>query len=271
MRQAAALRRLAVRLAFVIAVATSAAPCLSDVHESLGAGDTIRVTVFQNPDLTTEARLSDQGTIMLPLVGEIVLANTTTTTASARIAERLTHGKFLVNPQVSVSILEVRSRQVSVLGQVVRPGRYALDGTSSRLTDLLALAGGIDPTGDDTVVVMATRDGQAVRRTIDVPKMYRTGDLSQNLELQPGDAIFVPRAPVFYIQGEVQRPGAYRLEPEASVLSAISLGGGLTARGTTHGLKLHRRSSTGKLFTIPVTPSDRIQADDIILVRESLF
>ncbi|MGH8263891.1 MAG: SLBB domain-containing protein, partial [Steroidobacteraceae bacterium] len=209
--------------------------------------------------------------ITLPLVGEIGLANTTTTTASARIAERLKRGQFLVDPQVSVAILEVRSRQVSVLGQVVRPGRYPLDGTNTKLTDLLALAGGVDPNGDDAVVVIATRNGQPVRTTIDVPKMYRTGDLSQNVELQAGDTIFVPRAPVFYIQGEVQHAGAFRLEPEASVLSAISLGGGLTPRGTTRGLKIQRRNSAGILFTVSVKPSDRVQPDDIILVRASLF
>lgn len=244
---------------------------LADVREAIGPGDTIRVTVFQNPDLTTEARLSDKGTIMLPLIGEIALANTTTTTASTRIAERLKRGQFLVNPQVSVSVLEVRSRQVSVLGQVVRPGRYAVDSTNAKVTDLLALAGGVDPSGDDSVVVITTRNGQIVRTTIDVARMYRIGDLSQNVELQPGDTIFVPRAPVFYIQGEVQRAGSYRLEPDASVMTAIALGGGLTPRGSTHGLKIHRRSPTGKLVAIPVTLSDRIEADDIILVRASLF
>jgi polysaccharide export outer membrane protein len=248
-----------------------AIPCGADSRESLGAGDNIRVTVFQNPDLTTEVRLSERGTIMFPLIGEIALSGQTPTGAAARIAEQLKQGNFLKNPQVNVAVLQVRSRQVSVLGHVIRPGRFALDDTSSKLTDILALAGGIGPTGDDTVIVMISRDGDVNRLEIDVPKMYRSGDLSSNIEVQNGDTIFVQRAPVFYIYGEVQRAGAYRLEPNMAVVQALSLGGGLTPRGTERGLKIHRRMPDGTVQKLNAGPIDAVQADDVIYVRESLF
>lgn len=243
----------------------------ADSRETLGAGDSIRVTVFQNPDLTTETRISERGTIMFPLVGEIALAGQTPAEGGARIAERLKQGNYLRNPQVSLSVIQVRSRQVSVLGQVARPGRYALDDTSSRLTDILALAGGIGPAGDDIVTVITTRGGKIQKLEIDVPRMYRSGDLSQNIEVGNGDTVFVQRAPVFYIYGEVQRAGAYRLEPDMLVMRALSLGGGLTPRGTERGLKINRRAPDGSVRKLDAKLTDRVQPDDVIYVGESFF
>jgi polysaccharide biosynthesis/export protein len=243
----------------------------ADSRETLGAGDSIRVTVFQNPDLTTETRISERGTIMFPLIGEIALAGQTPTEGGVRIAERLKQGNYLRNPQVSLAVTQVRSRQVSVLGQVARPGRYALDDINSKLTDILALAGGISPGGDDVVTVMIARGGQVRKVEIDVPKMYRSGDLSQNITVESGDTIFVQRAPVFYIYGEVQRAGAYRLEPDMVVMHALSLGGGLTPRGTDRGLKISRRTPDGSVRKLDAKLTDRVQPDDVIYVGESLF
>src|SRR5882724_396801 len=217
----------------------------ADPRETLGAGDSIRVTVFQNPDLTTETRISERGTIMIPLIGEVALAGQTPTGGAVQIAEQLKQGNYIKNPQVSLAVIQVRSRQVSVLGQVGRPGRYALDDINSKLTDILALAGGISPGGDDVVTVTVARGSQIRKLEIDVPKMYRSGDLSQNIEVESGDTIFVQRAPVFYIYGEVQRAGAYRLEPGMTVMQALSLGGGITPRGTDRGIRLYRRDGTG--------------------------
>jgi polysaccharide biosynthesis/export protein len=109
--------------------------------EVLGPGDGIRITVFENPDLTTETRVSARGFIRFPLLGNVKLEGLTPVGASERIASLLKEGKIILEPQVNVSLLQVRSRQVSVLGQVVRPGRYALDETTTTLTDMLALVG----------------------------------------------------------------------------------------------------------------------------------
>src|SRR5260221_4778089 len=240
-------------------------------REALGEGDSIRITVFQNPDLTTETRISERGTITFPLVGEISLAGLTPVDAEARIADKLIKGKFVLKPQVSLNVIRVRSRQVSVLGQVARPGRYPLDDTSSNLTDILALAGGVSPTGDDNVTVMVRRNGKTAKMEINVPSMYRTGDLSRNLELENGDTIFVQRAPVFYIYGEVQRAGSYRLEPVMTVMQALSVGGGVTPRGTDRGLEIRRRKPDGTFLSVDAHLTDPVQADDVIYVRESLF
>src|SRR6267378_7602341 len=254
-----------------LAVMTLSVTAFGQSREILGGGDSVRITVFQNPDLTTETRISERGTITFPLIGEISLAGLTPAGAEARITEYLIKGKFVLKPQVGLNVVRVRSRQVSVLGQVARPGRYPLDDTSSNLTDILALAGGVSPTGDDNVTVMVTRNRKTAKLEINVPSMYRTGDLSRNLQLENGDTIFVQRAPVFYIYGEVQRAGSYRLEQAMTVMQALSVGGGVTPRGTDRGLKVRRKSADGKFQAIDAHLTDPVQPDDVIYVRESLF
>ena len=248
-----------------------AVPARPESREALGAGDTIRVTVFQNPDLTTEARLSEKGSILFPLIGEVTLGGQTPVDAANRIAARLKQGDFMKNPQVSVNVVQMRSRQVTVLGHVARPGKYALEDAGARLTDILALAGGIVPGGDEIVTIVSDRDGKVSKTEVDVPGMYRGGSSFANPVIQSGDTIFVPRAPMFYIYGEVQRPGTYRLEPNATVMHALSLGGGLTPRGTERGLKINRRMPDGTLKKVDVQPGDPVQPDDVIYVREGLF
>ncbi|HET7766798.1 MAG TPA: polysaccharide export protein EpsE [Burkholderiales bacterium] len=257
--------------ALCLAATTLSAVAFGQSGEILGEGDSIRVTVFQNPDLATETRISERGAITFPLIGEVQLAGLTPAGAEARIAERLVKGKFLVKPQVSVNLVQVRSRQVSVLGQVARPGRYPLDDTSARLTDILALAGGVSPTGDDNVTVTMKRDGKTITVDVDVPAMYRTGDLAKNIRLENGDVIYVQRAPVFYIYGEVQRAGSYRLEQGMTVMQALSVGGGVTARGTDRGLKIRRRGPDGTLRAVDARLTDVVEANDVIYVRESWF
>ncbi len=253
-----------------LAVMAASDKAFAQSRAVLGPGDSVRVTVFQSPDLATEARISERGTLAFPLIGEIALEGLTAQEAAARIAEQLVRGKFVVNPQVSVNVVDVRSRQVSILGQVARPGRYALDGVRTNLTDLLALAGGINTAGDDNITLVLHRGGNARTMEINVPGIFRTGGSSQDIELEAGDTIFVPRAPTFYIYGEVQRAGAYRLEPAMTVMQALSVGGGVTPRGTERGVKVNRRAD-GAVRKLEVSLNDRVEPGDVIYVAERLF
>jgi len=239
--------------------------------EALGMGDMIRVSVFRNPDLTTEARVSERGTILFPLIGEISVTGLTPTQVAKRIADKLRAGRFVVDPEVTVSIAQVNSRQVAVLGNVHKPGRYPLDATTAKVTDLLALAGGIAPTGSDEITVMTTRNGKTERKEIDLAAMIRSGDLTQNLELQAGDTIYVGRAPMIYVTGEVTRAGAYRVEKDMTVMQAIALGGGITPRGTDRGIRIHRKNGNGQIHRMEAKLTDPVQVDDVIFVRESIF
>jgi polysaccharide export outer membrane protein len=157
-----------------------------------------------------------------------------------------------------------------VLGNVIKPGRYPIDSTSVRVTDFIANAGGISPTGSDSVTVLMNRGGRQERIEVDLADMFRRGDLSSNIALEPGDTIYVNKAPMVYVYGEVQKGGAYRVEPHMTVMQAIAMGGGITPRGTERGIKISRRDAQG-VRRIDANLTDTIQADDVIYVRESLF
>ena len=250
--------------------APEAQPAADVRLESLGMGDMVRVTVFRNPDLTTEARVSERGTILFPMIGEVPVAGLTPSQAGGRIADKLRTGKYVVNPEVTVSMMQVNSRQVSVLGNVVKPGRYPLDSTTAHLTDVIALAGGVGPTGSDEVTVITKRGGRQEKVTVDMAEMFRRGDLTRNIALEPGDTIYVHKAPMVYVYGEVQKGGAYRVEPNMTVMQAIAMGGGITPRGTERGIKISRREDAG-VKRIDANLNTTVQADDVIYVKESLF
>jgi polysaccharide export outer membrane protein len=247
------------------------APVASNLSlESIGMGDMLRITVFRNPDLTTEARVSEHGTVLFPLIGEVPVIGMTPAQAGERISQRLKEGRFVVNPEVTVSMAQVNSRQVAVLGAVNKPGRYPIDSQNVHLTDFLATAGGVSTPGSDHVTIVQTRDGKTTKRDIDLNAIFRDGDLSQNAELRPGDTIYVEKAPMVYIYGEVQKAGAYRLEPHMTVMQALALGGGLTTRGTQRGIKIARHGPDG-VRELDAHLNDLVQNDDVIYVRESLF
>lgn len=256
---------------FCLALLALSGPSFAEPEDQLVPGDNIRVTVFENPDLTTEARISARGSIRFPLVGNIQLAGLTPTNATELIASKLREGNFIRHPQVNLSVIQGQTRQVSVLGQVSRPGRYPIDEAGANLTAILAQAGGLTPSGDDIVTVIRTHDGNTQKFDIDTQKMYRNGDRSADMAMENGDTVYVRRAPMFYIYGEIQRAGAYRLESDTSVMRALSVGGGMTVRGTQRGVRIHRRTTDGTLTQVDAELGDLVQADDIIYVSESLF
>lgn len=316
----------------------------------LGPGDVLKITVYNSPDLTLETRVTENGTISFPLLGEIQLGGITAPAAEKKIADLLENGRFLKNPQINILVTQFQSKMISVLGSVYKPGRYPLD-RATNLTDLLALvggatsdgsdlitvigksgkteydlhsivgkadgsqniplvggeivyvhardisvmgqvnrpgkysviggvrtvsdflgiAGGINPTGSDIVTVTTFRDGKLNRFEVDVDTLFRTGNNSENIELASGDSIYVPRAPMFYIYGEVQRPGSFRIERNMTVLQALAQGGGLTPKGTQRNIKLHRRNAKGVIEKLSPEITDPVLPDDVLYIQESLF
>ena len=237
----------------------------------MGPGDVLRVVVFQNPDLSLETRLTDGGLVSYPLLGSLRLGGLTVTAAEKLIADGLRNGGFVKQPQVTLLLLQVRGNQVSVLGQVNRPGRYPIEAADMRLTDLLATAGGTAPTGADLVVVSGLRDGKTFRAEVDLPTLFAPGGRDKDLLIVNGDTVWVDRQPIVYIYGEVQRPGAMRLEREMTLLQALATGGGLTGRGTEKGVRVHRRQADGSVKVMEPTMADKLREGDVVFVRESLF
>jgi polysaccharide export outer membrane protein len=254
----------------VVLVLAGAAALAGAAEVPLGAGDMVRISVHGNPDLSLETRVSESGAITFPLVGNVAVGGLSVAAAEKKIGGLLESGGYLKKAQVNIVVSLLASQQVSVLGQVNRPGRYPVDGKRSVL-DMLALAGGISAEGGDTVSLVRTQGGKTVRNAIDVIQMVRTGALDANFDVAGGDMLYVERAPRFYIVGEVQRPGAFRVERQMTVLQALSAGGGLTPRGSHNGLTITRKDAAGKPVTFEVKHSDLVQVDDVITVRESWF
>jgi polysaccharide export outer membrane protein len=250
----------------------NAAVAAGNAQYRLAAGDAIRISVYQSADLTLETRLTEAGTISYPLLGSVALAGLTVTEAEKRIADGLRSGNFVKQPQVSIAVQQVRGNQVSVLGQVGRPGRYPLETGNVQLTDMIATAGGIlVGTGADQIVVVGTRNGQPYRVEIDLPSVFGPNRRANDLVLQNGDVVWVDRAPMIYLYGEVQKPGALRLERAMTLMQALASAGGLTQRGTERGVRVHRRDAQGQVRVIEPAMTDKLQADDIVYIRESVF
>lgn len=237
----------------------------------LGAGDAIRINVFQNPDLTVETRVSENGMVTYPLIGAVKLGGLSISEAEQSIARRLRDGGFVRQPQVTLLVQQVRGNQVSVLGLVGKPGRYPIETANTRVSDMLAVAGGIAPTGADSVILTGVREGQPYRREIDVPSLFTRQHADDDIEVAAGDALYVDRAPMFYIYGEVQHAGSYRLERGMTIMHAIAAGGGLTPRASERGLRVNRRGADGQIQVIDAKMDLRLQPDDVVYIRESFF
>jgi len=238
-------RWLLATMLMVFGLAAHAAPS-SDY--TLGSGDYIRINVFQNPDLMLEVRIAEGGTISYPLLGTVTLGGLSVSDAEKKIASGLKDGNFLKQPQVSILVLAIKANQVSVLGQVNKPGRYPLEAGSSRLSEVLAY-----------------------RKEVDFPKVFASTGAQEDFVLQNGDSIWVDRAPQVYIYGEVNRPGAQVLLRDTTLLQALATAGGLTQRGTERGVRVHRRDASGQVQIIQPGMNDKLLPDDIIYVKESLF
>lgn len=267
------LGRVLATLLLVVAVAPAVVhatePAAQDYR--LGPGDGVKISVFQNPDLSLETRVSETGVISYPLVGSVQIGGLSVAGAEKAIADSLRKGGFLLQPQVTLVLQQVRGAQVSVLGQVARPGRYPLESTTMKVTDALALAGGGSPQAGDKVILTGMRNGRRVRAEIDVTELFVTWTPEKDVPIQAGDTLYVHRAPQFYVYGEVQRAGAYRVERQMTVLQALSLGGGLSPRGTERGIRIHRRGEDGATRILTPQLNDTVQPDDVIVVREALF
>ena len=254
---------------WLAALALAAAGAAHGADLPLGTADVMKITVYNNPDLTTEARVSEAGFVTFPLLGQVAVAGLAPAAAQKKIAALLESGGFVKKPQVNILVTLIQSQQVSVLGLVNRPGRFPIDASRSVL-DVLALAGGVNGEGGDVISVLRKRNGATTKDTIDLEQMVRSGTTGE-LDLAGGDVVYVERAPRFFIYGEVQRPGLFRLERSMTVLQALAAGGGLTPRGTERGLRIKRRDAAGKLQILEAQHDDLVRPDDVVYVKESLF
>ena len=251
---------------------------LANQEYRLGGGDLINVTVFQNPDFNGDRRVSENGEITFPLIGVVAVGSLTVQEAEQMIAKRLSEGRFVISPQVSIVPIEMRSSQISVIGFVSKPGRYPLDSKNTRVTDALSMAGGViqsAPTvslnGGDIVVLKGQRDGQSFSKTIDLKEIFLKGNDEMNLLVSGGDTLYVGRAPQYYVYGEVQRPGVYKIETGMTVRQALAQAGGLTQRGSQNGIQIYRKNSEEQETVLKPDLDQTIQDNDTLFFKQSIF
>ncbi|MBO9469087.1 SLBB domain-containing protein [Endozoicomonas sp. G2_2] len=234
----------------------------------IGAGDIVQMSMFGQADMNIQGFVSDTGQISLPLLGIVNIGDLTPNAAQTRIETAYREGGYFRDPQISLTLVEHRSQQVSVLGAVNQPGRFSLTSRTT-LLDVLAEAGGITARGARSVVLIHAGKDAEMRERIDIDALV-AGDSTASV-LRAGDTVYVPEAPLFYIYGQVQRPDAYAIRPGMTVIQAISTGGGLTDRGSNSRFAIHRRAPDGTVKTLDGSPTTRVQAGDVIFVKERFF
>jgi polysaccharide export outer membrane protein len=191
--------------------------------------------------------------------------------AEQTIATALERGRYIQDPQVNILPVAIRSSQVSVLGLVNRPGRFPLETFNTKVSEMIAIAGGIAPGAADVAIVTGERSGKPFRQEIDIPALFLQNKMEDDLVVQGGDVIYVDRAPMFYVYGQVNRPGSYRVERDMTVRQALVQGGGPTERGSERSVRLYRQGNDGKLQVIEPGLDERVRRDDVIKVGESIF
>ena len=252
----------------------------AQAQETFAEGDLITVRVFGQDDLTTRTRVGEDGLINMPLINQIKVAGKQPRQVEQDIAYQLERQGFLRNAQVSVlleSSVVSDGESATVLGNVRRPGRFSLssaaDGTRS-LVGLLAMAGGVTPEAAD-YVLLSRRDANGKMRKadrVDLIGMLNAGSLIEQESINGGDVLYVPRMDEVYVYGQVKKPGRYRLESGMTVIQALAVSGGLTARGTEKGLSVRRQADKGnRLNTLKVTLDDALAPGDVLYVKEGLF
>jgi polysaccharide export outer membrane protein len=238
----------------------------------VGAKDVLKITVWGHDDLSRQVVVSADGSFQFPLIGDVAVAGLTPGEIEARLRDLL--GKdYLVNPQVSVSVQEYRAQRVFVLGEVERPGTYVLTGQTS-LLDVLSQAGGPGKSAGRQVVVVRfpssespVTPGAAGSITLRANlKRLLDGVAGENIALQNGDTVYIPKLTSFFVLGEVVRQGAYAMEKETTTLEAVTLAGGFTDRAAPSGTKILRKRPDGSQESLDVDLTDP-RAQDVQLAE----
>ena len=249
----------------------------------VGPGDILQVTVYGNEDLSRSPTVQPNGTIGLPLLGDVAVLGLSASEIQRKLTALLARD-FLVNPQVEVKVKEYQSQFVSVVGEVNNPGRKPLRGRT-RLFDVLIEAGGFTPRASGEVVITrreGTFDngGHSLRLQFSGASPAPRDLVNLEVPLQNGDLITASAKYYVTVEGEVVRPGRYPLEEETTISTAVSAAGGLT-RFAKNDVRVRRVSpETGKTEILEVDlkairngkVTDLVlRPNDVITVPRKLF
>jgi polysaccharide export outer membrane protein len=248
----------------------------------LGSGDALRVQVYDNPDLSQEVTIEADGFLQYPLIGRVQASGLSVRELETLLTKRFADG-YLVSPQVGVTVTQYKSQYVYVMGAVKTPGVYPLR-RQATLLDTLSEVGGPTPDAGAEVILVRAADkqslptdmrpastaaaGQSFIRVQLEPLL--AGEVSQRIFVQAGDVVYVPVGGFFYVAGEIQRPGRYRLERDTTVFKAVAVAGGLTKFADKKTMVV-QRVVRGQRQEFRASLNDLLQAEDVVVVPASLF
>lgn len=211
----------------------------------LGAGDLLVLKVFEAEELDTEVRVSSRGLINVPLLGEVSVLNQTAAEVEQHI-EDLYKKEYLHDPHVSVYIKEHMSKQITLVGEVDKPGTYEYV-AQRRLLDVLAIANGLkDEAGRYAYITRYnSRTNTSSNYIVDLDDLVKNGNMAHNCVILGGDVVFIPKSGQCFVDGAVRKPGTYSLESNMTITEAIAVAGGLTAYADEDSIKLIRFMGQG--------------------------
>lgn len=243
---------------------TPAAPTVTSLDDGyvIGIGDTLDVNMVGVDDFKGRVVVQQDGSIQLPYVGSLQAKDKTLLALGREIADALDRGGYYVKPAIQVTVANITARYVTVLGEVGNPGLVPVD-RAYRASEMIARVGGLKPTGAETFYLR--REGGA-EIPLTLEQIARGGDEADPI-VNPGDKIFVPEAPTFYIYGQVNSPGTFPIQDKMSLRMALARAGGLTSLGSDKRITVIRNGEELKKFSL----SEPIQDDDVVVVGERFF
>jgi len=253
---------------------------ISQTDYVVGQQDVMKITVFNEPTLSNTYRVDNDGSISFPFLGRVKVAGLRVAVIEAQLAKSLAEG-YIKNPQVTVDMEQYRSQSVFIMGEVRVPSKYSLVGNSS-LMEALMQAGWVTPTAGFDVLIIHPRSG-ATRAVLqselqdinaDVTRVnlrdIEAGKLPQNIRIQDGDTILVPKALRLTVLGQVRTPGSIVYEPGMTVQAAIAQAGGQTEKGSIRRVKIIRIENNARK-EVDAELTDLVQPNDIVQVNQRLF
>ena len=263
------------------AVSLAPASAGADGDYRLAPQDRITVTILGQKDMTRTLRVAESGSVTLPLLGDVQAAGR----SSAELEQAIEAGlrdRYLVNPRVSVAVTEFRGRRFGVMGAVNEPGAFALKSNQTTMLQALSEARGVKDGADRVAYVLRARPrpGEPQPVAVDLDALLRAGDPAYNVVVEPGDSVYVPEVNTYYVAGEVERKGAFKLRRATTLATALTEAGGVTKRAATGEVKVIRTLPTGEkrelgAFDLQAAMAGdrrhdiRLEPQDVVVVPQS--
>jgi polysaccharide export outer membrane protein len=267
-------------LVVLVAAGAAAQAAAQVTNYVVGPQDQLLVTVWEEQALSGKFTVEADGSFSFPLIGRVQAGGLTLRSVEDVLKSKLAAG-YLREPQVSVAVEQYRSQRLYVVGEVRNPGSYPLTGEMT-LIEALARAGSATPDASGEVLIVRSRPGEDLDGPVlpdqrDAAEVIhvdladlQSGVLPRNVSLRDNDTVFVPRAQLIYVFGQVRTPGAYALKKGTTVLQALSLAGGVSDRGATGRIRIVRLVGDKKM-EVKAQINDVVEAGDTIMVPERFF